>query len=216
MKLHYCRRATLFKKSRSGNREVVEDEPPKASPAVQTERKETPISFQKPALLPANMRTTPVKATIEKHTQPTEKESVTEEVLPKTPEENEEKSTETANNLVEFSKECWDECVRNSCGMSKMAEVALLKLTPSPTDDYKIEFEVASEIQKNEIKQIQALLLQNLYAKTGNSYDLEMQITKIVREKTVDRSNPDEKFIHLCKENPHLLEFKQRLKLAVS
>jgi hypothetical protein len=120
------------------------------------------------------------------------------------------------NNIVPFSKECWDECVLSACVASKTAEVLLLKLSPSPTEDCRIELEFASEIQKNEIKQVQNQLLQQLRGKTGNLYSLEMQVTKIIREKTVDKTNPDEKFVHLCKENPNLLEFKQRLNLSVS
>jgi hypothetical protein len=66
----------LFRKSKSGNHEVIEDIPPQPSTAVQTERKAEAIPFQKPvSLLPANMRTTSIKETLEKHTQKlTEKE----------------------------------------------------------------------------------------------------------------------------------------------
>jgi len=169
------------------------------------------------------MRTTPIKETLEKHTpKPAEKEEITEievqeTVVEKEVEKEVEATTEIQESkIVPFSKECWDECVKNSCGLSKIAEILLLKVTPSPTDDCKIEFEVANEIEKNEIKQVQQPLLQNLYEATGNQYVLEIQITKVIREKTVDKSNPDEKFIHLCKENPFLLEFKQRLGLGVS
>jgi hypothetical protein len=137
------------------------------------------------------------------------------EKMIETTETQEITSTITENHTIPLSKECWDDCVRNSW-TSKIAEIRLLKLNPSPTDDYQIEIEVASEVEKNEIKQVQALLQQKLYEKTGNRYSLEVQVIKIVHEKAVDKSNPDEKFIHLCKENPNLLEFKQRLNLAIS
>jgi hypothetical protein len=228
---------------KSGNREVIEDTPPQISSAQPTEKKEEAIlPFQKPvSLLPANMRTTPIKETLEKHAQKTtEKENDNDNDLQEIYIENKEKETATETNveqvnipiespeiqenkveiteniLVPLSKECWDECVKNSCGTYKIAEIILLKVNPSPTDDYKIEFEIANEIEKNAVKQVQTLLLQKLHEKTGNVYSLEMQITKIIREKTIDKTNPDEKFIHLCKENPHLLEFKQRLNLSVS
>lgn len=233
----------MCKKSRSGNREVIEDIPPQtSSPAVPTvEKKEAPIAFQKPvSLLPATMRTTSIKGTVEKHTQSSEKEYDNTTLLPESAVENKEKETtsardvhsndvqtetpqtqentmaETENIPIPLSKECWDACAKESCGTYKMAEIILLKVTPYPTDDYKIEFEIANEIEKNAVKQVQTLFLQKLHEKTGNVYSLEMQITKIVREKTVDKSNPDEKFIHLCKENPHLLELKQRLNLSIS
>ena len=159
------------------------------------------------------MRTTSIKETLEKHSQKSiEKESNAIE----SSEIQKDNLSTTESNTVEFSKECWDECVQNSCKLSKIAEILLLKVNPSPTDDYKIEFEVASEIEKNEIKQVQILLLQKLHEKTGNHYSIEMQVIKPIREKTVDKTNPDEKFIHLCQENPYLMEFKQRLNLAVS
>ena len=175
------------------------------------------------------MRTTSIKETLEKHSpkttenvEKTEQQQIVneEEQRAESPtySSTEQRPVESAeeNNTLPLSKEYWDECVRDSCELSKIAEILLLKVDPSPTDNYKIEFEVASEVEKNEIKQIQASLLQKLREKTGNLYSLEMQITKIIREKTVDKTNPDEKFIHLCKENPHLLEFKQRLNLSIS
>jgi len=164
------------------------------------------------------MRTTSIKETLEKHSQkPIEKAEEQRAVSPtyiSTGQRPVEKETE--NNIVVFSKECWDECVRNACQTSKIAEISLLKANPSPTDNYQIELEVASELEKNEIKQIQNTFLQQLHEKTGNRYSLEIQVVKVIREKMVDKSNPDEKFIHLCKENPHLLEFKQRLNLSIS
>jgi len=187
------------------------------------------------------MRTTSIKETLEKHSQP-RIENVEEQraVSPtsfsvgqrpaneenvgqhptneniETIETQQITPTITETNTVPLSKECWDECVRNSCGTSKMAEIILLKVNPSPTDNYQIELEVASELEKNEIKQIQSPFLQQLHEKTGNLYLLEIQVIKVIRERMVDKSNPDEKFIHLCKENPHLLEFKQRLNLSIS
>ena len=172
------------------------------------------------------MRTTSIKETLEKHSQkPIEKAE--EQRAGKAEEQRAVSPTyistgqrpvekETENNIVVFSKECWDECVRNACQTSKIAEISLLKANPSPTDNYQIELEVASELEKNEIKQIQNTFLQQLHEKTGNRYSLEIQVVKVIREKMVDKSNPDEKFIHLCKENPHLLEFKQRLNLSIS
>jgi len=186
------------------------------------------------------MRTTSIKETLERHSQKTaenapqhsepahrhseqSEESLANETSPQPPPKEGENSLPIGEGwggvqttFKAFSKECWEECVQISCKNSKIAEVLLLKVNPSPTDDYKIEIEVANEIEKSEIRQVQASLLQNLYEKTGNQYSLELQITKTVREKAIDKSNPDEKFIQLCKENPYLLEFKQRLNLSVS
>jgi len=233
----------MCKRSKSGNREVIEDTPPQPNtPAVPAEKKAEAIPFQKPvSLLPANMRTTSIKETLEKHTQkPAETaddnaislqenavENKEKEIIPaiddisnnlqtETPQTQDNTIAETENIYVPLSKECWDECVRNSCETDKMAEIILLKVTPSPTDDYKIEFEITNEIEKNAVRQVQDSFLRKLHEKTGNVYSLEMQITKIIREKMIDKSNPNETFDHLCKENPHLLEFKQRLNLSVS
>jgi hypothetical protein len=94
----------LYLRLKSGNREVIEDAPPKTSTAVPTEKKEAAIPFQKPvSLLPVNMRTTPIKETVEKHTHNiTEKESNSKSNLQEIYIEN--KNIPTDNNITEIAK----------------------------------------------------------------------------------------------------------------
>ena len=114
-------------------------------------------------------------------------------------------------------KDCWEEAIKEAATEDTIiAEGLLLKQIPIATEDNIIEIEVPNEVAKQEIRQILPILTQCLLQKTGIPYSIEVKVVKVEQEKQVDKSNPDEKFKHLCQENPKLLEFKQRLNLSIS
>lgn len=218
----------------SGNREVIEDENNSTRQEVTTapteEKKEIP--FKKPIMLQEHMKTTSIKEVLEKH-QPQQQEEVTSGVTQK---ENTIKDTsqiesieENANIQIDEPEEkiskvifvslqqCWEEAIKEAATEDTIiAEVLLLKQIPVVINDNIIEIAVPNEVAKQEIRQILPTLTQCLLQKTGIPYSIEVKAIKIEQKKQIDKSNPDEKFKHLCQENPKLLEFKQRLNLSIS
>lgn len=212
--------------------------------ATSTEEKKE-IPFKKPVMLQEHMKTTSIKEVLEKHQSevPAKVNSITEET--KTPQvtqeedilqENAVKETPLIEPVEEISEiqpnendkeisevifvslqQCWEEAIKEAATENTMiAEGLLLKQIPVATDDNIIEIEVPNEVAKQEIRQILPTLTQCLLEKTGIPYSIEVKVVKVEQEKQVDKSNPDEKFKHLCQENPKLLEFKQRLNLSIS
>jgi len=225
---------------RSGNREDIDTE--KTEPpitAAKTETKEMP-AFKKPAtLLQDHIKVTSIKDTLEKN-KPTTLEDTT-----KTDNNNVEvqkpatEQTQTIEPVVETHsdaeiitdtsstnqedtvyvslQQCWEEVIKESSTVNtSIAEGLLSKQIPVANDEHIIEIEVPNQIGEREVKEIIPALTRCLTQKTGIQYSFDIKIVKTVQEKQVDKNNPDEKFIHLCKENPKLMEFKQRLNLSIS
>ena len=170
--------------------------------------------------LPEQMKVTSIKDTLEKN-KPTisqTQESVPKtETLPQT--QSTEIETETVKEQVAFSslQDCWIDCIKESSTPNTIIAVGLLsRQIPVENENHSIALEVPNEVAKQEIRNIIPALTQCLTKRTGISYSFDITVVKIVQEKQVDKANPDEKFLHLCQENPKLMDFKRRLNLAVS
>jgi hypothetical protein len=224
----------------SGNREDIDTENENTKPvqqqviaAIKTETKET-IPFKKPVMpLPEHLKITSIKDTLEKNKPATLSENIkTEEVATaekietaaqETISETEttplNTETESAEQDVVFSslQDCWMDCIKETSTSNTVIAVGLLsRQTPVENEDNTIEIEVPNEVAKQEVKEIIPVLTQQLTKKTGISYSFDIKIVRTVQEKQVDKTNPDEKFKHICKENPKLMDFKQRLNLSIS
>ena len=229
----------------SGNREDIniENEKTESEPtqvqvvaAAKTETKET-IPFKKPVMpLPEHLKVTSIKDTLEKNKAATFGNNVKTEVI--SAEKNENLSaipiqettseiettvqnieTEPVEEEIVFSslQDCWMDCIKESSTPNAIIAVGLLsKQIPVENENHILEIEVPNEVAKQEIKEIIPALTQRLTKKTGIPYSFDIKIIKTVQEKQIDKSNPDEKFIHICKENPKLMDFKQRLNLSIS
>jgi len=135
-------------------------------------------------------------------------------IEPYQPEIESEKEQEAVFAVLQ---ECWVDAINESSTSNSIYAVEFLsKIIPVENEHHIIEIEVPNEVAKQEIKEITPTLTQCLAKKTGIPYSFDIKVVKAVQEKYIDKSNPDEKFIHLCKENPKLMEFKQRLRLSVS
>ena len=121
-------------------------------------------------------------------------------------------------NIVYVSlQDCWAEAIKeSSTGNTMIAEELLLKQIPVDNEEHIITIEVPNLVGEREVKQIMPTLTKCLNQKTGILYTFDITIVKTVQQKQVDKNNPDEKFIHLCNENPVLMEFKKRLNLSIS
>jgi hypothetical protein len=225
----------------SGNREDIEPESTEQAlnqtPVTsKTETKEQ-IPFKKPVIpLPEHLKVTSIKDTLDKNksantdyspkketvpviqsenvTETTSQETVSETAIPSSnPKmENEEKE-------IVFSSlaDCWMDCVNEFSTSKAFVAVGLLsKQIPVDNESHSIEIEVPNEVAKQEIREIIPPLTASLTQKTGITYSFDIKIVKTVQEKQVDKANPDEKFKHLCTENPKLMDFKRRLNLSVS
>ena len=228
----------------SGNREDIIEEKKREQQvetsviharAPKTEVKET-LSFKKPVMpLPQNMKVASIKDTLEKNRPITldniktggiaidKNENsttiVTQETAYKIEEHPQNTEIETAKEEVVFFSlsDCWIDCIKESSTPDTIIALGLLSnQTPSDNENHILEIEVPNEVAKQEIKAIITPLTHCLTKKTGIIYSFDIKIVKPVQEKYIDKSNPDEKFIHICKENSKLMEFKQRLNLSVS
>ena len=229
----------------SGNREDIITEE-KTEQQVQTPVNHTltpktevkePLPFKKPIMpLPENMKVTSIKDTLEKNRPIMLDNSVkNEEVTIIKNENSEEKSadsdkpqeidiiknteTEIIKEEVVFSSlsDCWIDCIKESSTPNTIIAVGLLsKQTPADNESHILEIDVPNEVAKQEIRAIIPPLTNCLTKKTGITYSFDIKVVKTIQEKQIDKTNPDEKFIHICKENPKLMEFKQRLRLGVS
>ncbi len=214
-------------------------------PAASTEEKKE-IPFKKPVMLQEHMKTTSIKEVLEKYQPKTQQEEIVETTstnIAESPEQSakentvlaeekdidnhqrddienissENKKEETSETVFVSLEQCWEEAIKEAATEDTIiAGELLLKQIPVATDDDIIAIEVPNEVAKQEIRQILPTLTQCLLQKTGVPYSIEVKVVKIEQEKQVDKSNPDEKFKHLCQENPKLLEFKQRLNLSIS
>jgi hypothetical protein len=222
----------------SGNREDIDTEKLDEQPQIQqvrqvpitpkTEVKET-IPFKKPIIpLPEHMKVTSIKDTSDKNkpiifensvknTEPITIESeqpITSEIEMQ-PQNIEVKSAELEPVFASL-QDCWIDCIKESSTQNTIIAVELLsKQTPVANENHSIEIEIPNEVAKQEIREILPTLAHCLNKKTGISYSFDFKTVKTVQEKQVDKSNPDEIFMQICKENPKLMDFKQRLGLSV-
>ncbi len=114
-------------------------------------------------------------------------------------------------------QECWVESIKESSTPNTIiAEELLMKQVPVENENHIIEIEVPNEVAKQEVREIIPSLTHYLTKKTGIPYSFEIKVVKVIQEKQVDKTNPDEKFMHMCKENPKLMDLKQRLNLSIS
>ena len=194
-------------------------------------------------MLQAHIKTTSIKDVLEKYQPKTSEEEaseLTETNITEAPEQtdnnenlihpkeensdspvenipSEEEKEEVAETVFVPLQACWEDAIKEAATEDTIiAEGLLLKQVPVATEDNIIEIEVPNEVAKQEIRQILPALSQCLLQKTGIPYLIEVTVVKVEQEKQVDKANPDEKFKHLCQENPKLLEFKQRLNLSIS
>ena len=223
----------------SGNREDIDPEKTDEQPQIQqvqqvpttpkTEVKET-IPFKKPVIpLPEHMKVTSIKDTLDKNkpiisensvknTEPIAIES--EQPIPSEieiqPQNIEIQSTEREPVFASL-QDCWIDCIKESSTQNTIIAVELLlKQTPMDNENHIIEIELPNEVAKQEVKEIIPDLTNCLNRKTGILYSFDIKVVKTVFEKQVDRTNPDEKFMNICQENPKLMDFKQRLNLSIS
>ncbi|MDR2410095.1 MAG: hypothetical protein LBE13_18575 [Bacteroidales bacterium] len=114
-------------------------------------------------------------------------------------------------------QEFWEEAIKEvSTPNTIMTQGLLLKQRPVETENLILEIEVPNELAKQEIKEVLPALTSCIQQKSGISYTIEVKVVKVVQEKSIDTSNPDEKFKLLCQENSKLIEFVQRLNLSIS
>jgi hypothetical protein len=114
-------------------------------------------------------------------------------------------------------QECWEDAIKaSSTPNTIIVQELLLNQKPVETESQFIEINVPNEFAKQEIKEILPALTNCIQQMTGISYTVEINVVKVVQEKSIDKNNPDEKFKLLCQENPKLIEFIQRLNLSIS
>ena len=226
---------------RSGNREDIETET-REEPLAETKTETKEIHpFKKPiTLLQEHIKVTSIKETLEKNkpvsqendtptAEPTVEVEKTETQEPQKIEaeaeiqydekiyDTEIESSEEQEIVYASLQDCWVDAIKESSNVNTIiAEELLLKHIPVGNENYIIEIEVPNEVAKQEIREILPTLSNCLGKKTGIPYSFDIKVVKTVYEKQVDKANPDEKFIHLCKENPKLMEFKQRLNISIS
>lgn len=179
---------------------------------------EETISVEEPATAEKNQEIQTTKPLFEVSTQ----ENTLEEQQIVFSEEQQEMYTEndseeTSETVFFTLQDCWEKAIKEAATDDMMiAEELLLKQVPTANEENIIEVKVLNEVAKQEVRQILPTLNQCLFQKTGIPYSIEIKLVKVEQEKQLDKTNPDEKFKHLCQENPNLLEFKQRLNLSIS
>jgi hypothetical protein len=220
----------------SGNREDIDPEKIDEQPQVQqvpttlkTEVKE-PIPFKKPVIpLPEHMKVTSIKDALDKNKPITpenivkndepiaiESEKSTVSEIEIQPQNSEIISVEQETVFVSL-QDCWVDCIKESSTQNTIIAVELLsKQTPADNENHIIEIEIPNEVAKQEIREILPALTHCLSKKTGISYSFDFKTIKTVQAKQPNMNDPDEKFKHICNENPKIMDFKQRLGLSVS
>jgi len=220
----------------SGNREDIDTEKTDEQAHTQqvpttskTEVKET-IPFKKPVIpLPEHLKVTSIKDALEKNKPATpentvknnetiavENEKPTNSEIEK-PTQNTETPPVEQKPVFASLQDSWIDCINESSTQNTVIAVELLsKQTPSDNENHILEIEIPNEVAKQEIREMIPALSHCLTKRTGISYSFDFKIVKTVQEKQVDKTNPDEKFLHIVKENPKVMDFKQRLGLSVS
>ena len=209
----------------SGNREDIDTQQTETQvytpAATKTETKET-LPFKKPVMpLPEHLKVTSIKDTLEKN-RPITQENIVKPAIQETVPETviqPQIITESVKEEIVFAtlQDCWIDCIQESSTPNTIIAVGLLsKQIPTDNENHILEIEVPNEVAKQEIREIIPALTHCLTQKTGIVYSFDIKVIKTVQEKQIDKTNPDEKFMHLCKENPKLMDFKQRLNLSVS
>jgi hypothetical protein len=213
----------------SGNREDIDPEKTEQaqnqSPAASKMEAKEAIPFKKPVMpLPEHLKVTSIKDTLEKNKPLTLDNSVKTEAPPQEtvseiakPTQNTEIKSAEQEIVFASLQDCWIDCIKESSTSNTIIAVGLLsKQIPADNENHTIEIEVPNEVAKQEIREIISALTTCLTKKTGIVYSFDIKVVKTVQEKQIDKTNPDEKFMNLCQENPKLMDFKQRLNLAIS